>query len=61
MIEAVIVDPGGFMRLVHFGMMIVPLLFILMMAMVTYVSFARKSASTSLSAAVMKEMRQDRR
>jgi len=48
------------MKPIHFGMMIVPLLVLIMMATVTYVSFARKSGSTGLNAATMKEMRQTR-
>jgi len=48
------------MKPIHFGMMIVPLLFILTMATVTYVSFSRKSVSTGLNAAKMKELRQAR-
>ena len=46
------------MKPIHFGMLIVPIFFILLMTMVTYVSFARKSGSTGLNAASMKEMRQ---
>ncbi|NGX57577.1 MAG: hypothetical protein K940chlam3_00470 [Chlamydiae bacterium] len=45
------------MKPIHFGMLLVPLFFILLMAIVTYASFHRKSGVTGLDAAKIQKVR----
>lgn len=45
------------MRPIHFGMMLVPLCFLLLMAIVAYASFYRKSGVRYLDATKIQEVR----